>query len=89
MRAKFAPATAHSDSVARPGCSECGTATVLVGIEPDIPGTNYTLFSAPSASTLKLLLGKLRRRRLRLASTFTAIETTVLRGSPGRQRQSR
>ena len=61
----FAPATAHPDSIARPSCSECGTATFLVGIESERPG--YELHtSALSARTLKLLLGKPRRRRSRL-----------------------
>jgi hypothetical protein len=33
MRVEFAPATPHSDSLLRPICSQCGVATLLVGIE--------------------------------------------------------
>ena len=66
MIALFAPATAHSDSIARPGCSECGTATFLVGIESERPGCELHTFQCLSALTLKLLLGKPRRRRSRL-----------------------
>jgi len=73
VRLVFAPATSHSDSIARPSCSECGTATVLVGIEAERPGYDLHTFQCPkcehfetssalSASTLKLLLGKPRRR---------------------------
>jgi hypothetical protein len=57
MIALFAPATAHSDSIARPGCSECGTATLLVGIESDVPATNYTTFQCPKCEHFETAIG--------------------------------
>ena len=62
MRLVFAPATSHSDSIARPGCSECGTATILVGIEAARPGYDLHTFQCLRARTLKLL-GKPRGGR--------------------------
>src|SRR5215831_11815783 len=47
MRAVFAPAPPHSDSIARPSCSECGTPTLLVGIEPERAGYELLTFQCP------------------------------------------
>jgi hypothetical protein len=38
LRAEFTPATRHSNFIVRPSCSECRTATVLIGIELERPG---------------------------------------------------
>jgi hypothetical protein len=47
MRAILAPAMPYSDSIERPSCFECGTATVLVGIEPKAPGYELHTFQCP------------------------------------------
>ena len=48
MRAIFALATApRSDSIVRPRCSECGAATLLVGIETERPGYDLNTFQCP------------------------------------------
>ena len=59
MRAEFAPAT-HSDAIVRPSCSECETATVLVGIEPepDRPGYDLYTFQCPNCENFELAVGK-------------------------------
>ena len=64
----FALSTSHSASIVRPCCSECGTATFLVGIEAERPGYDLHTSSALSASNLKPLvclrsngLGRLRK----------------------------
>ena len=44
MRAIFALASMHSDSIVRPSCFECGTATQLVGIEAERPGYELHTF---------------------------------------------
>ena len=33
----YKPATAHSNSIVRPACTKCGTATLLFGIEAGRP----------------------------------------------------
>jgi len=58
MRAIFAPATPHSDAIMRPSCSECGAATVLVGIEPDRPGYELHTFQCPRCENFELAVGK-------------------------------
>ena len=58
MRAEFAPATAHSASIVRPKGSECGTATVLVGIEPDRPGCDLHTFQCPNCEHYETVVGK-------------------------------
>ena len=58
MIAKLAPATSHSDSIARPGCSECGTATFLVGIEPERPGYETHTFQCPQCEHFETAIGK-------------------------------
>ena len=56
--AVFAPATAHSDSIARPGCSECGTGTFLVGIEAERPGYELHTFQCPKCAHYETAIGK-------------------------------
>jgi len=58
MRAKFAPATPHSDE--RPSCSECGTATLLVGIEPEPehPGYDLHTFQCPNCENFEVAVGQ-------------------------------
>lgn len=58
MRAKFAPATPYSDSLERPKCSECGTATELVGIESDQPGYELHTFQCPDCEHFETAVGK-------------------------------
>ena len=58
MRAIFAPATPHSDSIERPRCSECGAATLLVGIEPERPGYNLHTFQCPECENFETAVGK-------------------------------
>jgi hypothetical protein len=60
MRAVFAPAIAHSDSVVRPRCSECGAPTLLVGLEPDLERSGYDLhtFQCPICENFELAVGK-------------------------------
>jgi hypothetical protein len=47
MRPDLAPATLYSDFIVRPSCSECRTATVLVGIESNHPGYELHTFQCP------------------------------------------
>jgi hypothetical protein len=54
----FAPATAHSDGIARPNCSECGTATLLIGIEPERPGYDLHTFQCPNCENFETEVGK-------------------------------
>jgi len=58
MRAIFAPATPDSDSLVRPNCSKCGTATVLVGIEPERPGYELHTFQCPNCEHFETAVGK-------------------------------
>ena len=58
MRAHFAPATPYSDSVVRPSCSECGTATFLVGIESERPGYDLHTFQCPNCENFEIAVGK-------------------------------
>jgi hypothetical protein len=58
MITKFAPATSHSDSIAPPGCSECGTATSLVGIESERPGYELHTFQCPKCEHFETAIGK-------------------------------
>ena len=48
----YKPPTAHSNSIVRPACTRCGTATLLFGIEPaDRPGYETTDFRMPQLQT--------------------------------------
>jgi hypothetical protein len=60
MRAIYAPAIAHSDAIKRPSCSQCGTATVLIGIEPEPerPGYDLHTFQCPNCQNYELAVGK-------------------------------
>src|SRR5262249_15289229 len=60
MRAIFAPATAQSDAIVRPSCSQCGTTTVLVGIEPEPERHGYDLhtFQCPKCQNFELAVAK-------------------------------
>ena len=54
----FAPATSHSDSIERPICFECGTATFLVGIEEERPGYELHTFQCPACEHYETAIGK-------------------------------
>lgn len=58
MRAVFSSATRHSDAIVRPGCSECGTATVLVGIEQSRPGYELHTFECPNCEHFETALAQ-------------------------------
>jgi len=58
MRAIFAPATAHSDVIVRPSCSQCGTTTVLVGIESERPGYDLRTFQCPKCEHFDTAVAK-------------------------------
>jgi len=58
MRAIFAPATQYSDAIARPSCSECGVATLLVGIEPERAGYDLYTFQCPNCEHFDTAVGK-------------------------------
>ena len=66
MRAEFAPAAAYSDAIVRPLCSKCGTATILVGIEPDLdpdrPDYDLHTFQCPKCDHFETAVGKAGRR---------------------------
>ena len=54
----YQPATAHSDSIKRPNCSDCGTATRLFGIEAERPGYELLTFVCPSCKHIETAVGK-------------------------------
>ena len=54
----LALATSHSASIVRPCCSECGTATFLVGIEPERPGYELRTFQCPKCEHFETAIGK-------------------------------
>jgi hypothetical protein len=58
MRAIFAPATPHFDSIVRPDCAECGAATLLVGIEAERPGYDLHTFQCPDCGNFEVAVGK-------------------------------
>jgi hypothetical protein len=53
----FEPASAHSEAVVRPVCSVCGTATLLVGIEPERPGYELRTFECPTCRHFETAIG--------------------------------
>jgi hypothetical protein len=57
MRAEFAP---YSGGILRPSCTECGTATILVGIEPapDFPGHELHTFQCPDCQHFETAVAK-------------------------------
>jgi hypothetical protein len=58
MLAVFAPATSYSDSIARPGCSKCGTATFRVGIELERSGYELHTFQCPKCAHFETAIRK-------------------------------
>ena len=55
---RYQPATAHSNAIVRPKCSECGTATLLIGIEPECPGYELHTFQCPACEQYETEIGK-------------------------------
>ena len=57
----FGSASAHSEAVVRPVCSVCGTATLLVGIEPEPERRGYELrtFECPTCRHFETAAGKI------------------------------
>ena len=52
------PATPHSDSIKRPNCSDCGTATQLFGIEAERAGYELLTFVCPGCKHIETAVGK-------------------------------
>jgi len=50
--------TPLSDSIARPNCSDCGTATELFGIEAERPGLELRTFVCPKCEHIETAVGK-------------------------------
>jgi hypothetical protein len=55
----FEPATVHSNAIVRPVCSVCGTATLLVGIEPERPGYELRTFECLMCRHFETAVGKI------------------------------
>jgi len=55
----FQPATPHSNSIKRPDCTECGTPTLLFGIEPERPGYELITFECPKCKHIETAVGKI------------------------------
>jgi len=51
-------ATPHTDSVRRPKCSDCGTATHLFGIEAERPGYELLTFVCPKCNHTETAVAK-------------------------------
>ena len=54
----YQPATGHSDSIKRPNCSDCGTATQLFGIETERHGYELLTFVCPRCEHIETAVGK-------------------------------
>jgi hypothetical protein len=54
----YQPATAHSDSISRPTCSQCGAWTRLFGIEPERPGFELHSFECSKCHHIETRIGK-------------------------------
>ena len=54
----YQPTTPHSNSISRPNCSKCGTATLLFGIEPEKPGHELWSFDCPKCNHIETVIGK-------------------------------
>ena len=55
----YKPATPHSNSITRPNCSKCGTATLLFGIErADKPDYELWSFECPKCQQIETAVGK-------------------------------
>ncbi len=55
----YRPATPHSDSIKRPLCSKCGTATLLFGIEVERPGYELHSFECPKCQNIETRIWKI------------------------------
>ena len=55
----YQPATAHSNSIKRPNCSACGTATHLFGIEAERPGYELHTFVCPECNHYDTAVGRI------------------------------
>jgi len=53
----YQPATPRSDSIKRPDCSACGTATRLFGIETERPGHELRTFVCPRCDHIEIAVG--------------------------------
>jgi hypothetical protein len=54
----YRPATVHSNSIVRPSCTKCGTATLLFGIESaDRPGYELLTFECPNCKHFETAVG--------------------------------
>jgi len=58
MRAIFEAAFMHSDLIVRPCCSECGTATLLIGVESRGFNQELRTFECPSCQHFETAVGK-------------------------------
>lgn len=67
LKAEFTPITQHSDSLIRPICSQCGTVTLLVGIEtatltvgrgPPRPGYELHTFQCSKCEHFETAVGQ-------------------------------
>ena len=54
----YQAATLHSDSLKRPNCSDCGTATELFGIEAERPGCELLTFVCPKCKHIETAVAK-------------------------------
>ena len=55
----FKPATAHSNSIVRPNCTKCGTATLLFGTEAAARrGYEVHTFECPRCKHIEVAEGK-------------------------------
>jgi hypothetical protein len=52
------PAILHCNSIKRPDCSECGTATLLYGIEEERPGYELCTFVCPTCDHFETAIEK-------------------------------
>jgi hypothetical protein len=55
---RYKRATPHSNAIVRPSCSECGAATLLIGIEPERPGFELHTFQCSVCGHFETAAGK-------------------------------
>lgn len=53
MKIEFTHVIRHSNAVVQPACSECGAATLLVGIEQSRPGHELHTFECPACEVFE------------------------------------
>ncbi len=53
----YHPTTPDSDSIERPNCCTCGTATILFGIETERPGYELRTFVCPRCDHIETAVG--------------------------------